>query len=564
MVTTLRNAIAQGRVAHAYLFTGPRGVGKTTTARILARALDCERGVSPEPCGECATCREMLDGTSLDLIEMDAASHRRIEDIRDLRSGVFNATARARFRVYIVDEVHMLTTEAFNALLKVLEEPPPHVKFILCTTDPQKIPETVRSRCQRLDFRRVTVPAVMARLRQIASQERLAVTDDALRAIAVHAQGGLRDAEVLLEQLSVYCTGEITAEQVRALTGAIDESKLAGLVEAAAAARAREVLEIADAIMEAGSDPGELAEQLLAHVRSALALAVCGEQSPVVRARGIELDSARRSAAAFSKEELMYAAAILQAARREAKASSQPRVVVELALLRLSRLKELVNLEELASRARELWREPAPARDEVRTTAAGGSPQNRTDATGTAPRPGGLAPQPTEPAEGDAPAPEELPQAPPPPPPGEPLKLKDVAERWKWIVASVTAQSAPVGAFLREGEPVGVEGDSLLVGFSARHAFHRESLSDPRRLEVVETTASKLLGRPVKVRLQARAERQVSRNGTVPGKEPAEAAALKDPGIRRLLEKTGGSVVEVTAGRTRRDAAQGLDEAGSP
>ena len=347
-VGTVRNALAQGRVSHAYLFCGPRGTGKTTTARILARALNCEKGPTPEPCGKCDACRGESGG-SLDVVEMDAASHRGVDDIRELREGVWGSTLGARFRVYIVDEVHMLTTEAFNAFLKVLEEPPDHVKFVLCTTDPQKMPETVRSRCQRLDFRRLTVDDVVSRLEQIATQEKLEVSADALREVARHSAGGLRDAEVLLEQLSIYSEGAITIDDVRALTGSIDQPKLARLAAALAASDAGAALEEADAIVESGADPAELMEALSGHLRDALAVQACGESSPVVASRGIDLASAGATAAALTQEELLYAAAALQAARKDARTSPQPRICLELALVRLSRIKDMVDLEEIAA-----------------------------------------------------------------------------------------------------------------------------------------------------------------------------------------------------------------------
>jgi len=572
VIETLTNALRSDRVGHAYLFCGPRGTGKTTTARILAKALNCEERSTPEPCCACDQCRRTSSGESLDLVEIDAASHRKIEDIRELREGVWSSTLGSLFRVYIIDEVHMLTTEAFNAFLKVLEEPPPHVKFVLCTTDPQKMPETVRSRCQRLDFRRLAASDVVARLRQIAEKETLSVDDDALREIARHAEGGLRDAEVLLEQLSVYTEDAITVDDVRALTGAVDAAKLGRVAEALGRGRAGEALEVTDGIFESGTDAGELLDALVSHLRDALALDACGEDSPLVRARGIDLDAVRGTASSLSQEELLYAAAVLQAARKEAKVSPQPRTVMELALLRLSKVKELVSLEELASRLRgaalpvagkETGRghdvpERAPRRKQ---SPPADREATRVPARESAPRE--EAPPPVEP---------EAPPPPPPPPSGE-LTLEEVAKRWAFIQAAVGKKSVIAGALLKNGEPSRVEGDRVYLGFSAQWAFHRQRLSEPESLSLIARAASEVLGRPVTVVLEAAAKAGAARPSAPPTQpavaegessgapaaatadresdgpaerdERPESAAIKDPRIRKLLERTGGRIVRI-------------------
>ncbi len=582
VVDTLTHAIAQDRVAHAYLFCGPRGTGKTTSARILARALNCEKGPAPDPCGECALCREV---EPLDLVEMDAASHNGVDDIRSLREGAYNATHRARYRVYIIDEVHMLSTPAFNAFLKILEEPPPHVKFVLCTTDPQRIPETVRSRCQRLDFRRITAPDVVLRLRQIASGEKLDISDDALGEIARHAEGGLRDAEVLLEQLSVYTENAITIDDVRALTGAVDESKLAKLAASLAAGRAGEALEIADGILESGTATGELLDALVAHLRASLALQACGEDSPVVRSRGIDVEAARGTAGALTQEELLYAAAILQAARKEAKSSPQPRILLELALVRLSRIKDLVSLEELAASVGGSAPAHRPSREAATPTRlsavaqAGGSPKSPPrrapseetspfDVEESAPKDQSVPEKESAPEDAGESAP--LPPAPPPAPEGS-LTMENVSERWPFIQSAVSARKVSTGAFLKNGVLARVQDDALVVAFSARWAFHRERLADREPLLLVEAVASEILGRPVKVKLEAArkgagGDRAVqlpperspahrpdpagggaesSLSDTPDARAAADRDGLSDPRIRKLLDRMDGRIVHV-------------------
>jgi len=566
-VGTLRNAITRGRVSHAYLFCGPRGTGKTTTARILAKALNCDKGPVPDPCGECKACL----GESLDVVEMDAASHNGVDDIRELREGVWGSTLGSRFRVYIIDEVHMLSTAAFNAFLKVLEEPPEHVKFVLCTTDPQKMPETVRSRCQRLDFRRLTVEDVVSRLEQIATQEKLDVAADALREIARHSAGGLRDAEVLLEQLSIYAEGAITLEHVRALTGSIDQPKLARLAGALAAGDTGAALEEADAIIESGADPAELMEALADHLRDALAVQACGEQSPVVASRGIDLASAGATASSLRQEELLYAAAALQAARKDARTSTQVRTVLELVLVRLSRIKDLVSLEDIAAglaagpgvgapaRGPAPRRISTPAPSEApkppRASAPPARPAPDDSSTGREPAEDAESPaRGGSPQEGEPAA--ELGPAPPPPPPEGDLTIDAVAERWPYVQAGVTTRNSSIGAFLKSGAPSRVEGDTVFVAFPGQFGYHRQRLSERESIDLVSGIASEILGRKVSVTLEAAKRGGGSRSGgggsdasadadKAPTPALARQQASKDPKIGKLLEKSNGRIERV-------------------
>ncbi|HSF32095.1 MAG TPA: DNA polymerase III subunit gamma/tau, partial [Candidatus Tectomicrobia bacterium] len=229
---TLQNALRQGRIAHAYLFSGTRGVGKTTTARVLAKALNCEQGPLPEPCNECALCQAITMGSSLDVLEIDGASNRGIDEIRDLREKIRYAPARSRYKVYIIDEVHMLTEHAFNALLKTLEEPPPQVVFIFATTEPQKVPITILSRCQRFDFRKVASAEIALCLEKIAEQESIRISREALHRIARRAEGSLRDAQTLFDQVVAFCGSEVREEDVGQLLGLAGEDQMLALLEA--------------------------------------------------------------------------------------------------------------------------------------------------------------------------------------------------------------------------------------------------------------------------------------------------------------------------------------------
>ena len=264
---TLQNALRQGRIAHAYLFTGTRGVGKTTTARLLAKALDCELGPLPEPCNQCPSCQAITIGSSLDVLEIDGASNRGIDEIRDLREKIRYAPTRSRYKIYIIDEVHMLTEHAFNALLKTLEEPPPQVVFIFATTEPQKVPSTILSRCQRFDFRKVASPEIALCLGKIAEQERIHISSDALYRIARRAEGSLRDAQTLFDQVVAFCGFEVRDDDLGQLLGSVGEDQTVALLEAILARDTRLVLEVVAEILRQGHDTRELCRYMLELVR---------------------------------------------------------------------------------------------------------------------------------------------------------------------------------------------------------------------------------------------------------------------------------------------------------
>lgn len=333
---TLSSAITSGRVGHAYLFSGPRGTGKTSTAKIFARSLNCEHGPTPEPCGKCAACRKIADGSSLDVFEIDAASNRGIDEIRDLRETVKFAPVDGRYKVYIIDEVHMLTTEAFNALLKTLEEPPEHVVFILATTEAHKVPATIQSRCQRYDFRRIGTQEIEARLTKVARAMELAAEPEALALIALQADGGLRDALSLLDQCASLAEGEITAERVRQIMGLVGHEWIYKLTEALAAHEAQNALSILADLLRDGKDLKQVLAELALHLRSLMIFRAAGSLGKLDLYE--EQDAVlQEQAQFFQAEQLMGMLSRLHEAMTEMKWSPQPRIAVEVALLELCR-----------------------------------------------------------------------------------------------------------------------------------------------------------------------------------------------------------------------------------
>ena len=343
---TLQNALEQGRVANAYLFAGPRGSGKTTTARLLAKALNCERGITGEPCDECENCRAIAAGRSLDVIEIDAASNRGIDDIKELRETVKYAAAQGRYKVYIVDEVHQLSRDAFNAFLKTLEEPPRNVVFVLATTEPHKIPATILSRTQRFDFRPIPLAAIRGRLRQIAEREAIALDEAAEFAIAKKADGSLRDALSLVDQVVAFGGETIDLDALRRLIGVPDEERYLELTRALAAGDARGALAFARELRASGYDLEAFYEGLLEHLRNLLLFAI-GEGEAVAEVPERYQATYREAGEAMGPEDLLRMLTLATDEEQVFRRSSQQGLVLEVLLVRLALLDRTVDLERL-------------------------------------------------------------------------------------------------------------------------------------------------------------------------------------------------------------------------
>lgn len=344
--TALSNALSSGRIAHAYLFSGPRGTGKTSTARILAKALNCEQGPTPHPCGHCLNCERIAAGTSMDVFEIDAASNRGIEEIKSLREQLAFAPVNGRYKIYIIDEVHMLTTEAFNALLKTLEEPPAHVIFILATTDPHRIPATIHSRCQRFDFRRVTVDEIAEHLALVAEKSGIRAEAEALRLIAIQAEGGMRDALSLLDQCGVM-SQQVTVQTVREVLGIVGRESLRELVLGIGKQQVPQVLEQLSFLLEQGKDVKQILTELAEYLRALLLYqAAPSYQEPYLTDTAEELEKCVQF---FSRDRIMAAQQRLHEAVSELRWTMRPRITAELCLFDLCRM-EGSTLAALAAR----------------------------------------------------------------------------------------------------------------------------------------------------------------------------------------------------------------------
>lgn len=353
--TTLKNALASGKIAHAYLFSGPRGTGKTSMARILAKALNCEQGPTAEPCGQCGNCQRIVQGTSLDVIEIDAASNTSVDNIRDLREQVAFTPAESRYKVYIIDEVHMLSTGAFNALLKTLEEPPAHAVFILATTDPQKVPATIQSRCQRFEFRRVTVDEIAEHLAMVAAGSGIEADADALRLIAIQAEGGMRDALSLLDQCGVMAK-RVTVATVREVLGIVGREALHELTEAIGLRQLPQALATLNLLLEQGKDVKQVLTELIEYLRALVLYLAVPDYEEIYLTDTKE--ALAELAPLFGRDRLLAAEERLHSAIQELRGSMRPRITAELCLLDLCRV-EGSTLAALSARIEQLERQLA-------------------------------------------------------------------------------------------------------------------------------------------------------------------------------------------------------------
>jgi DNA polymerase-3 subunit gamma/tau len=531
VATTLRNAIGEKRVGHAYLFTGPRGVGKTTMARLLAKALNCVRGPSDSPCNACEICRSVQEGADTDVIEMDAASNRSVEDARDLRDGIRYSPLRARSKIYIIDEAHMLTREAFNTLLKTLEEPPPHVKFIFATTEAHKLPETITSRCQRFDFRRITTGDIVRRLEQVMKGEGLQVAPGVLASIARAARGSMRDAESLLDQLVAYKAKDLAPDDVASVLGEAGGERLSELLGALASGEAGRVFTSLGGIFASGVDSGAFTDQLLERFRTLLALKACGRKSEVVDLPDGDLAECEKQAEGFTLEALLYFIQLVFEAKRRIKDGSHARFVLEMYLVKMARSSDLLTLAEAARLA--------PAQGAAgfltpKVAPAGAPPGNPALAESGAPAP----------PEESAPEAPSLPEPGPPAPPpftGTPADLVEAQASWPRVITAVKEKSRLAGTLLGEGRLTRFAGDEISFSLPSRFSkFHVSQLDNPKNRVAIDAALQSVFGKKMTLRVS------LESGGTeaAPARKPLpQGDATSDAGVKKILETFGGSRV---------------------
>ncbi|HEY7019657.1 MAG TPA: DNA polymerase III subunit gamma/tau [Ktedonobacterales bacterium] len=550
---TLLNAVREGRLAHAYLFCGPRGTGKTSAARLLAKAINCANPRDGEPCNECVSCLEISAGHSPDVIEIDAASNTGVDNIRDLRENVNLLGSGGRYKVYIIDEVHMLSTSAFNALLKTLEEPPPHVIFVLATTEAHKVLPTVVSRCQRFDFRRFSMQALVDRLRYVAAGEGLTLEPGVAETLARAANGGMRDALSLLDQARAYCGDQIDAERLRAMLGLADPAALRGILEAVADQRAADALDALNDLVAAGADLRQLQQQLADEWR-ALLLTRAGVD--VVRVMERTEDEARALndlANRFSLDELTGCARVFARMESPARGLPTPQLALELLLLECLAVRRnggAVTPAQQRSPTRspaELTRAQTPAAPQMpRTMPAPSAPapieldmeeierealkDDLPLATVTRSAPGVPSPAPTESAPTAAPV-----SPAPPQNSADASALLEVAQRrWADVRKVCKSRSPSVSGLLSSARPVSLEsGAPPTIVLQVDFQFHLEQLRDPARRQTVEWALEQIVDEPILVRFT------LSSDSAAP--PPANGAPPRGPTSSGTPPSTNGS-----------------------
>ena len=488
ITTTLENALKADRIAHAYLFSGPRGTGKTSMARILAKSLNCLKSPGPKPCNKCENCLEIDKSNSLDVLEIDGASRTKVEDMRTLLENVKLAPSNSKHKIYIIDEVHMLSVSSFNALLKTLEEPPPHVKFIFATTQPSKILATVISRCQRYDFRRITTKEIVDKLKAIAKIEKLKIDDEAVFAIARSVNGGLRDAESLLDQISSYTDKEISVDDVNSILGAVGKEVIFGLTDCIIKHDTKKAISIINELIVRGREISVFLNEFITHVRDMLVAREADNCEDLIDASAESIKKIKEQSESFSLEELLYIYSFLSKAQYDILKAPLSRIPVEMLFIKLTGDFEKINVQEILSKIDDiaskidlndkqpLAQENIPAKPVKKVVIKEEIEDGGKDSEDVYDE--------SQMAVLDS-----------------DFNRNDFKSTWDKAVQAIKIIKTSVGLYISEGEAINFNGKVLTIGFYPGFAFHRESLEVKANKKLIQDTFSELLSKKITINL---------------------------------------------------------------
>lgn len=518
IVQTLKNALLNNRIGHAYLFSGTRGVGKTTMARIFAKALNCVKGPTPEPCNECEMCRDITGGYCPDVVEIDGASNTSVEDVRELRENVKYASSKGRYKVYIVDEVHMLSKSAFNAFLKTLEEPPAHIIFIFATTEPNKIPETVISRCQYFEFKRISINDVVEQLMLITKKEGIKVSRDILTLIAKSAEGSMRDALVAMDQILSFSDGTIKEEDVKIILGFVGREVLSSFMNSIIKKDIQNILKLVKELTINGTDLRIFCKEFLEYIRNLMVIKVATEPSSLIELSTAEIEHFKSEAEKISIEELQQMFNIILKTEADIKYASQPSLVIEMALIRMTQIGKVMAVDEILKRLENISGSGSAG---VKITGTKGSiNKSRDEGKGVSDR--------ASVRTGDL-----------------TLTPDTHTSLWVKIKESVGAKKPSLGGILEDIKLSNIKGDEIILNFKekASESFYRKTLE--LNQGIIRDTIKEVAGRDLKIILEAYSKEGVS---NVSSNNGSDIEKWKKEKIQEVIDIIPGVVIREVGG----------------
>jgi DNA polymerase-3 subunit gamma/tau len=528
IATTLQNSIKADKVSHAYIFAGERGVGKTSMARILAKALNCKDGPTASPCNKCEFCKSIAEGNDPDVIEIDAASRTKVDDVRSLQEGIGYMPMRAKFKIYIMDEAHQLSKNAFDALLKTIEEPPPHVKFIFATTVPHKLPDTILSRCQRFNFRRISPQDIFTHLEKICKKEKVVCDKETISIIAQHANGSMRDAETILDQIISYGDGKVSPGDIEQLLGKVSLNEIISLTDAIYNKNFTGIIEIIDEAFNQGKDIELFFDQSIEHFWRLILINSNPPGSPIVE-REIVQEKAKYEAQAkkFTVETMLQYIQILSEARWRLKETTNTRVFTELTLLRIANLLHGTKTES--------------AKLPVQPNESVGKKKSVTEEN----KPVIAEPKPTF-------------TSPEPEPETHSVNLEEIGGLWSKIMLEISNTNKKIHAYLKESQFVSADNNEIMIGFPPQASFHRKMIDDEKNRKLIEDEIYKITGRNLSIVTKIlNAQNKVKRDN--PGNDTTDTSnqnnatskddvinsLLSNPIIKRVQEEFDGRIIKV-------------------